>query len=143
MSRAAKPRGPAYEASEIEVARVVLFTVALVAACALFMGAMVWLYGRFEIRERAAVRGLPPATRVEPQGRAHPPDPVLQGAPGSLYELQDPSLEWERERARVRELLTSSGWVDREAGVVRIPIEQAKRLLLARGLPVREPEPAP
>jgi hypothetical protein len=141
VSREIDPRGSRYEASEIEVARVVLFTVGLVAACALFMAAMVWMYGRLEVRERAAVRGLPPATRVAAPPAAHPPEPVLQGAPGSAFELQDPSIEWDAQRTRMREVLTSSGWVDRQAGVVRIPIEQAKRLLVERGLPVREPGP--
>ena len=43
----------------------------------------------------------------------------------------------EAHREREDELLGSYGWVDRNAGVVRIPIDQAKRLLLERGLPVR------
>jgi len=33
-------------------------------------------------------------------------------------------------------VLAGYGWVDEKAGVVRIPIEQAKALLLRRGLPV-------
>lgn len=40
-------------------------------------------------------------------------------------------------RAREHEVLTTYGWVDRNAGVVRIPVDRAKDLLLARGLPVR------
>jgi len=40
-------------------------------------------------------------------------------------------------RAQEEEKLTTYGWVDRNAGVVRIPVERAKDLLLERGLPVR------
>jgi len=40
-------------------------------------------------------------------------------------------------RAREHEALTTYGWVDRNAGVVRIPVERAKELVLQRGLPVR------
>jgi hypothetical protein len=35
------------------------------------------------------------------------------------------------------DLLEGYGWVDREAGVVRLPIERAMELLLERGLPTR------
>jgi hypothetical protein len=35
------------------------------------------------------------------------------------------------------DLLEGYGWVDREAGVVRVPIERAMELLLERGLPTR------
>lgn len=41
-------------------------------------------------------------------------------------------------RAEEDHLLTSYGWVDQNAGVVRLPIDRAKELLLERGLPVRE-----
>jgi hypothetical protein len=42
-------------------------------------------------------------------------------------------------KIRVREdgLLDSYGWVDENAGTVRIPIERAMDLLVQRGLPVR------
>lgn len=41
-------------------------------------------------------------------------------------------------RAEEEHLLTSYGWVDENAGVVRMPIEQAKALVLEHGFPVRE-----
>jgi hypothetical protein len=37
--------------------------------------------------------------------------------------------------AQQREALTTYGWVDKEAGVVRVPIERAKQLIVERGLP--------
>src|SRR5579875_1217650 len=37
------------------------------------------------------------------------------------------------------QILNSYGWVDRKAGIVRIPIDQAMDLLLQKGLPVRQP----
>ena len=38
-------------------------------------------------------------------------------------------------RTQQREALTTYGWVDKEAGVVRVPIERAKQLIVERGLP--------
>jgi hypothetical protein len=40
-------------------------------------------------------------------------------------------------------MLTTYGWMDQNAGVVRLPIERAKELILERGLPVRGAEAAP
>lgn len=41
------------------------------------------------------------------------------------------------------ERLNSYGWVDRENGVVRIPLERAMGLLVEQGLPARADGPAP
>ncbi len=41
-------------------------------------------------------------------------------------------------RAREEAMLTRYGWVDREKGEVRIPIDRAMELLVKRGLPVGE-----
>jgi hypothetical protein len=40
-------------------------------------------------------------------------------------------------RTKEEEALTTYGWADQNAGVVRIPIDRAKELLLQRGLPAR------
>lgn len=79
------------------------------------------------VGERQAVEG-----RVYPDvaaiGLASTPEPrLLVNEPAHLAEF----------RAREHEILTTYGWVDRNAGVVRIPIDRAKDLLIERGLPVR------
>jgi len=43
-------------------------------------------------------------------------------------------------REHEHEILTTYGWADKSAGVVRIPIDRAKDLLIERGLPVRGAE---
>jgi len=35
-------------------------------------------------------------------------------------------------------VLTSYGWVDKNAGVVRIPIDEAMKIVVKQGLPVRQ-----
>ncbi len=58
------------------------------------------------------------------------PEPRLQVAPAAdLGAL----------RAHEESILHSYGWVDRPAGVVRIPIERSMELLLQRGLPETAP----
>jgi len=45
-------------------------------------------------------------------------------------------------QATEQEKLATYGWVDRNAGVVRMPIDQAMRLVAQRGVPVW-PAPPP
>jgi hypothetical protein len=60
--------------------------------------------------------------------RRLPPEPRLQ---------TDPRDDLEHLRETEDRVLESYGWVDRDAGVVRIPIDQAMRLAVERGLPAR------
>lgn len=66
----------------------------------------------------------PPASPLAASyARREPPEPRLQIDPvGDLAAL----------RAREAARLSSYGWVDRQAGVVHIPIERAMELLVAR-----------
>ena len=54
-------------------------------------------------------------------------EPARHDEPGNLQTF----------REHEDEKLTTYGWIDKNTGVVRIPIDRAKDLLLERGLPVR------
>ena len=58
-----------------------------------------------------------------------PPEPRLQ---------TNPREDLRALRAREDAVLNSYGWVDKTAGVVRIPIDEAIKLTVQRGLPVRQ-----
>ena len=49
-----------------------------------------------------------------------------------------PSAELTQVRTETNRTLTEYGWVDRDAGVVHLPIERAIDLMLERGFPVRK-----
>ena len=49
-----------------------------------------------------------------------------------------PAQELQQWRAAEEESLRSYGWVNKEAGIVRIPIARAMELLAERGLPSRD-----
>jgi hypothetical protein len=66
-------------------------------------------------------------------GSRLPPEPRLQRFP-----LEDITNFRIGEEAALHQY----GWVDRNAGIVRIPIEDAMRLTLERGLPARPQDPA-
>ena len=76
--------------------------------------------------------------RQAPEGRVYPdmkqigikdgPQPqLLVREPANLADI----------RAHEHEVLTTYDWVDKAAGVVRVPIDKAKEKLLQTGLPVR------
>src|SRR5271165_6795215 len=56
-------------------------------------------------------------------------------------EPANPMVELKDLRAQEDRLLSTYGWTDKKAGVVRIPIERAMELQMERGFPVRK-EPA-
>jgi hypothetical protein len=72
-----------------------------------------------------------------------PPPPLLEEAqglpPGRLLQ-RDPKQDRQEMSTEQDAILNNYGWVDKEAGVVRIPIERAIELTLERGLPTREQE---
>ncbi len=126
-----------YESADVSVRGIVVSAIGLVLGSALSLALMAWMFLDFEQRAAKAEAERIPPTRVSDPLPEHPPQPVLQAAPGSSFELQDPAIEMQDWRRQEQELLESSGWVDRNNGIVRIPVERAKQLLLERGLPVR------
>lgn len=92
------------------------------------------------LQKREIAQELPPASRVNPPGtRRLPPMPRLQGAPGSeLLPLDEMKKFREEQQAAVN----GYSWVNKQAGVVRIPIDVAMQLIAARGLQVKTPAPA-
>ena len=83
-----------------------------------------WLISALLTRE-SANPGVPAhiMTTVRPEF----PAPRLQ---------ENPLLDLQQLRAHEDSVLSTYGWSDRKAGLVRVPIEQAMSLLLQKGLPV-------
>ena len=88
------------------------------------------LFSHFNERE---ARLEVPRSPLLPGGELRlPPEPRLQLAPGHpMHPLEEMKQLKDAEEA----VLNSYGWVDRQAGTVRIPIEEAKRLSLQKGFP--------
>jgi len=63
-----------------------------------------------------------------------PPEPRIQA---------NPAADMTTLRQQEEAILTTYGWVDRSAGVVRVPIDVAMQQVLEEGLPVRQPDNAP
>jgi hypothetical protein len=76
-------------------------------------------------------RQLPPSPLAGEQSHL-PPEPRLQGAPGTATELKDPDLELKGIREKEEAELNSFGWIDEKAGAVRLPIDLAKQKVLEK-----------
>ena len=116
-----------HEASDVNVTGVLAFAGGLIVV-ALVINLLVWVLFRFFDSREAHQRPPEFPLAVQQENRL-PPEPRLQTNPRQdLQEL----------RAHEDEMLTTYGWVDRNAGVVRIPISEAMKLTVERGLPVRQ-----
>jgi hypothetical protein len=112
-----------YEESDVRPGAIVRFAIGLVLVVGI---SAVVLLGLFKLFARQQRRHDPPPPPLAQEGGRLPPGPRLQAAP-----LQD----LEQLRAEEEKALTSYGWVDRKAGIAHIPIDEAIKIVAARGLP--------
>ena len=106
--------------------REVVFTGAAVAFGVLIVCLVIW--GVFNLLKTEGVRSQTFSETAAPQQL--PPQPRLQvNAPAELYQF----------REQEEKMLNTYGWVNKNAGTVRIPIGQAMDMLAKRGLPARTP----
>lgn len=113
-----------HEASELDPKRIALFAFILAVIIVGVIFVTYALYRRFttvEIRSQATPSPL--SYTREPT-----PEPHL---------VVDPGQDLKAMRAAENAVLHSYDWVDKEQGVVRIPIDRAIAILAARGLPAR------
>ena len=104
----------------------------ILAGTTLVCQVLVWgMFDLFEGQAKADDPGRAPLSA--PIGALAPPPNLLTDEPANLA----------RFHAEEDHVLTTYGWMDKNDGVVRIPIARAKALLLQRGLPVRGSAPAP
>lgn len=141
----ARGAGVGHEVSDLRIGPIVWFLIALgfgtVVICLL-------MAGLFDAYENHAKDAEGKASPLASERQKLPPEPRLQLAPTTAEQLegqQPPNLkqdhplqEMKRLRAEENAKLSSYGWVDEKGGVVRIPIEEAKKLLLKNGLPTRK-----
>lgn len=107
--------------------------VLLVAIC---LAATAAIMAAFSRQGTAQAGGSTTATIIAPN------DEPLQRFPGPNLQ-RDPSLDLAALREREDKLLNTYGWIDREAGTVRLPIDRAMDLLVERGLPQTTNHPPP
>jgi hypothetical protein len=114
--------GGGYERSDADIPSVWKFIIGLFALIGVSLLLMLGLFRFLYQSEREA---SPTPTPMEAQ-RVLPPAPRLQITT---------STDIDELRRREDEILRTYGWVDKNAGVVRVPVDRAIDLLTERGLP--------
>jgi hypothetical protein len=123
------PPGSTYEHTDASIGVIVKFLVWLaVSAVTIHFG----LGAMYTMLVRQATEAEPRYPLAVTQERRLPPAPRLQ---------QFPRTELYRFRVEEQRLLDRYGWMNRDAGIVHIPIEEAMRLTVERGLLTSAPAP--
>jgi hypothetical protein len=125
-----------FEQEDLGARPILIFLAALVIGCLLVALLLKGMYRYLDAYEN---RHEPIQNPMAQQSRA---DPRLV-EPGDIAKFPQPRLETNETieinqfRLQEEQALNSYGWVDQEAGVVRIPIDRAMELVAQRGLPTR------
>ena len=115
----------AHEHSDINIRTVLLAALSLAVVSAVVMVA---IGGVFTVLEHQAAASDPHVSPLAMPTGQLPPEPRLQtNEPAGLKKLREAEAK----------TLDDYGWVDQKAGVAHMPIDEAKKLLLERGLPSR------
>jgi hypothetical protein len=123
------PAGAGHEHTDANVWLIAKFGLWLLISAIVIHVGMGFLFGMFVEQREETEQVFPLAA-----GQEHrlPAEPRLQQFPeNELYEF----------RQREEGTLRSYGWIDREAGRIQIPIAEAMRLTVERGLPARVQQP--
>ena len=128
--------GTSHEEGDINVTSVYRFLIWLGVSVAvtylIVFAIMKWNDNRFESENELVMHV--PKTKSEQL----PPEPRLQLAPGHAEHPLDEGIQY---RDSVRSALESYGYINKQAGIVHIPIDLAKEVLLRQGLPTRAQQP--
>ena len=117
----------AHEQSDVNVRAIFGFGIALAVVALIAHVFLWWLQGFYAAQsDRARSVVFPMAAGQQDQ---LPPPPRLQSDP-----QQDLGDLLTKQQAQ----LSGYSWIDKNAGIARIPIEDAMRIVLQRGLPARE-----
>jgi hypothetical protein len=115
-----------HETTDVRIGAIVLFFAGLAVTLFLAYVLLMWLFDIFAGQAELRDPQLAPFADTEQV----PPQPHLQAIP---------RRDLEQFRHKEEQTLQTYGWVDRKENVVRLPIGQAMKLLVERGLP--EPKP--
>ena len=115
-----------HEESDVNVGAILGFGGALLVIAIIIHVFLWWLQGVYTRQTEQPQAVVYPLAAGQQEQR--PAEPRLQ---------ENPQEDMRRLRARQQAALEQRGWVKQEAGIARIPIEEAMRIVVERGLPTR------
>ena len=134
-----------HEKSDVDVRALLWFVVIFIAFAIVSHALLYVMFKFFANLSRGAVNapltsiarpadaGVPQLPRLQPFPTKDPRGEMVSPVAGT------PPVDMVQMREEQETSLTQPGWVDKQKGIVRIPIKDAKRLVVQRGLPVVQP----
>jgi hypothetical protein len=110
-----------HETSDVSVRGVLGFGAAMVVVAVILHVLLWWMFDWFQAKDAAEKPGQSPWARTTE--KRLPPEPRLEG-------IETAPVQRTEQEAEAR--LHRYGWVDREKGIVHMPIQEAMQLLLER-----------
>jgi hypothetical protein len=126
-----RPGGSTFTESDgVSYRGIVVFVVILAVTTFICQGIVVGMFKYFD--KQAVESSAPRAAMSAPAGTMPPPPNLLMNEPVNLQNFREHEAE----------VMETYAWQDKNAGVVRLPIERAKEILLERGFPTAGETPA-
>ena len=124
----------AFESSDIDTRTILAYLFYLTLAVVAAFVASIFIF-------RGMSKFVVDSDRVPPPShngvaRTEPPEPRLQGLPGHK---NDPQQDMRNMIQDDREANEKLGWIDKPAGIAQIPVEEAMKIIVTKGLPAVSP----
>lgn len=119
-----------FEERDVKVGTIYWYLIALGLATVVSLIICIFVY-RFTSHLAASSDVLPPPSRAA-VGKDYPPEPRLQGVPGHEFDAQKDLRYKLKADIDANEKLQ---WLDKNAGIAQIPVEDAMKIIAEKGLP--------
>lgn len=126
-----------FESTDINTRTILayMFYLALAVVAAFLISVFVFR----SLTKMAVESETPQASIHQGIGPTMPPEPRLQGVPGHTT---DPQLDLRNKLEADQAANEKLEWIDKQAGVAQIPVEEAMKIIVTKGLPAVPAPPA-
>lgn len=125
-----------FESADINTRTILayMFYLALAVVAAFLISVLVFR----SLTSMAVNSETPPVAARQGVGPTMPPEPMLQGVPGHTT---DPQQDLRNKLSADQAADQKLDWIDKQAGIAQIPVEEAMKIIVTKGLPA-VPAPA-
>ncbi|MBI2816342.1 MAG: hypothetical protein HYX72_05355 [Acidobacteria bacterium] len=131
VTDAAGPANPSVDYDPQEVSERLVIRALVIVAAALILALVVCALFYMAMQDPQQKQSVFLPTLQQRVRGLLPPEPRLQSTPGHTISPEQELKQMQREN---NEVLSTYGWVDQQHGIAKIPIEEAMKLLVQRGL---------
>jgi hypothetical protein len=120
----------AFESSDIDTRTILSYLLYLALSVAAAFTVSVFVFNFMS--KMAADSDTPMAPVHQGVGATRPPEPMLQGIPGHT---SDPQLDMREKRETDEAANEKLEWINKQAGIAQIPVDEAMKIIVSKGLP--------